>query len=602
MGKQSFSEYLISKYLNQFASRAAFFIRQHKSQLFPTYASTQCSGKVTSVKYRWIECEWSKELVFKFVLKTAVHCKLTVKTSSVSNIETTLYITFYGKVSIEKDKEFIEILDVFQTNTKDILFEYPLDNYLIPDTRKKTLEEYAEMILREYCPAFLSGEAIFPKTLADSMGLEIVDFCTFEKENIRAKIVFSQTSMRLFNEDLKKEGLYDVAPKTVLLNHKMMDKDGRKNTTIFHECAHWGLHRQAMAFRTLLNSDTSYSCACDTGEDKQTWAIEYQATKIAPMLQYPLEVLKKEIAAIYGPNKTIPEVMKEIRDKHKSSYLSLKLQMRELGFDVDGYYNWNNNRLSPNLYIPKGILDNGEFYQIDLAKALEVYDSNETFKHLLDSGRFVYVDDIFILNDKKYISLGQDRLYHLSDYAKTHLTECCIKFKITRSADGKAVYVYYQQACDYLNASNEKSPTSITVTAPNSTGAVHNIIEVTKLVDRINRASSFSDFVKERMQELHIRQMDMSGYLGTERGIEYILKNNGKLGLDNIIMTKICVALQLPPDASHALFDLTVVYWPTKDTPEDKACMSLLSYAYTMDPAGVNDAYLQLKEYFRVHG
>ena len=56
------------------------------------------------------------------------------------------------------------------------------------------------------------------------------------------------------------------------------------------------------------------------------------------------------------------------------------------------------------------------------------YSTNESFRELLDSGKFKYVDGYIIINDKKYIQKDESGKYTLTKYAWDNLEECTISF------------------------------------------------------------------------------------------------------------------------------------------------------------------------------
>lgn len=56
------------------------------------------------------------------------------------------------------------------------------------------------------------------------------------------------------------------------------------------------------------------------------------------------------------------------------------------------------------------------------------YSTNESFRELLDSGKFKYVDGYIIINDEKYILKDETGKYTLTEYAWDNLTECTISF------------------------------------------------------------------------------------------------------------------------------------------------------------------------------
>lgn len=66
---------------------------------------------------------------------------------------------------------------------------------------------------------------------------------------------------------------------------------------------------------------------------------------------------------------------------------------------------------------------------IDHIDALKEYVRNAAFREALDTGRYVYCEGHFCLNDPRYIRPGYRGKPYLSAYARDHMRECCLIFE-----------------------------------------------------------------------------------------------------------------------------------------------------------------------------
>ena len=67
-------------------------------------------------------------------------------------------------------------------------------------------------------------------------------------------------------------------------------------------------------------------------------------------------------------------------------------------------------------------------YTIAFAEARREYLSNESFREVLNTGCFMYVENSFVINSDKFVVLSGDG-YSLTEYARLHLDECALLFE-----------------------------------------------------------------------------------------------------------------------------------------------------------------------------
>ena len=64
---------------------------------------------------------------------------------------------------------------------------------------------------------------------------------------------------------------------------------------------------------------------------------------------------------------------------------------------------------------------------LSIKDAFDLYVRNITLREILDTGAFCYAEGYFVLRDEKYV-IPQNDTHFLTDYAKSNLHKCTLKF------------------------------------------------------------------------------------------------------------------------------------------------------------------------------
>lgn len=180
-------------------------------------------------------------------------------------------------------------------------------------------------------------------------------------------------------------------------------------------------------------------------------------------------------------------------------------------------------------------------FVIRMEDALREYVRNATFRELLDSGRYVYVDGHFCLNEPKYVRHGEKRLY-LTRWANAHIDECCLRFLVRYTRDRQNQYSYGQLNSDdkynerYLTLSLNESNEKVIAHAQEISGALMNL------------PGSFHGTLKAHMKRsnITIEKLEELAHI-SDRTIKRLRTEERKDdSLDQVIA--ICLVLHLPPE------------------------------------------------------
>ena len=339
----------------------------------------------------------------------------------------------------------------------------PLSQDMVPYIRYEELDDYAESILERYYPEALNGsEVVNPDILVKRLGLKKIEDSIAESGAVFGRIYFVDAEVPYYDwmdgspkSCSVKAGTIFVDPNVFFLRNI-----GALNNTIVHECIHWILHRKAFELQRLLgNKDiTRIECAVDGTTRGAKWdalsIMEWQANALAPKIQMPREAFSKkaeENFAKYSDSNVcdvIETVIVELSEHFKVSKLAAKIRFVELGYDeaigafnyVDGHY------VRPHAF-KKGILDVDQTFTIPAQDAAIERAINPALHKLTENGDYLFIENHYVYNAPLYVQHNANGHLELTDYARSHMDECCLIFDMKVTSEyGKN----YQTMC-YLN-------------------------------------------------------------------------------------------------------------------------------------------------------
>lgn len=323
-----------------------------------------------------------------------------------------------------------------------------LSKYLVPYLYAEDLEKEAEKFLDKYCRHALREPMPIPlDELMFNMGLELYEAPL--PDNIFGKTYFAEATVDVFNEDGEVVP-QNINPGTILLNPNIffMRNIGSRNNTVVHECVHWDRHDKFFELQKLLNSDLS-SLTCeviehksqkDSGIDGALQWMEWQANALTPRILLPASTTRQKLKDILlclhieNPERSESDIMEEaiqeLANFFAVSKFAAKLRAIELGFtQAQGVWNYVNGQYLPSFSFKTTALKKDESYIIDTKNACYEANFDEGAKAALSNGDFLYVDNMYCINDPKYVTETEDGGCTLTPYARQHVDECCLKFK-----------------------------------------------------------------------------------------------------------------------------------------------------------------------------
>lgn len=320
---------------------------------------------------------------------------------------------------------------------------------LVPELGEDALDALAERLLAAYYPEALEKpRRVDAHEMAERMGLAIKCHRIAAKQDIYGEIFFAEAEPQLFYDNRKAYSKNFVKSKTMVVDPTAtyMGEVGTYDGTIVHECLHWALHGQAMALRRAQQPDSqepAICCRVDGGAgragDDRLLEMEWQANTLARYIQMPRALFRRKAEEawtrhnmkVITPNRVeeMPRVIDDLAGFFGVSREAAKLRMLEVGFEsVAGVYVYIDGRyLRPHSW-RAGALAQDETFSIPAEDAARLMVEDADFARVAQG--YLYVEGHFVLDDPRYVTRGEDGALMLSDAARYHMDQCCLRFKV----------------------------------------------------------------------------------------------------------------------------------------------------------------------------
>lgn len=474
-GDRSFKAYVASRFYNELYDAVSGYLEQNysdldvSSQLVRTIDSAELSD--IEVKHVFIDDLPGMEIAFDVLLEAVFEISETDRHNDRHDEKTQWFkVSCTGDLSQDLDDFAISATEEYNYRGKQ---DNPMSDSLVPIIYKEQLEAVARAFLEEYYKeALYEPMAIDPTLLAERMRLLVQlkhitsDFSTFGQVFFRdCETEYYDKSSSSFQQIKVKSGTIFVDPDAYFLRNL-----GSVNNTIIHECVHWDKHRKAFELERLYNENaTQIKCQVvggikGNGKDATDW-MEWQANALAPRIQMPLSTFKtkafefiKRFRAEMGTSELI-DVMEPVINALAIffcvSRISAKIRMIDAGYEeavgtftyIDGHY------VKPHGF-RKGSIRVNQTFSLSAQDAAVERIFNQELRALTDNGDYLFIDNHYVYNAPLYVQAGENGKLELTDYARSHMDECCLVFDMTVTSK---VADKYHTEC-YLN----REPSDIT--------------------------------------------------------------------------------------------------------------------------------------------
>lgn len=494
----------------------------------------------------------------------------------------------------------------------------PLDQSLVPYIRKEEYDKYANEILKKYYSESLgeNGCIIDPLVLVKRMGLNLIERTITADSSVFGQYYFESANAKFF--DSKKDEYYieKVLSHTIVLdpNANNFYSLGSKSITILHECVHAFLHELAFKFEKMINTGLTH-IECQKGiemvngfSNETLNYMECQANGIAPKLLLQSERFvfeaKREIAIShqigYNELEYMPTVIDSLASVFGVTVYSVRKRLIELGFtDAIGAKNWiDGNYLRPYKFA-KDSLKNNESFSLSSEDLEEKLTKDPSFFQFFYQGNFRFVENHICLNSEKFLFKGICGDYKLTDYARSHMDECCVKISchtkdFTRFDSSFVNACYLCRNCEVglsfdIKISNNKQLMDSDNTKEVMQKYTSEIRDINSKISGMTLSEAFSYLLKYR----HLSQIDLAIACDLDKKTveRYVTGKNKEPDLRTVIA--ICRGLELYPKNIETIFKLAGLSFQ-QNNPEHDALQLVVIYMGDKEPEYVNQYLVRL--------
>ena len=315
-----------------------------------------------------------------------------------------------------------------------------LDDYLIPYLNVGNMDGEADRMLEKLCAPVLQGPMCLDiKGILDKLDMKVRVARITTDFRFRGRVFFEEGDITVYGPSGEAQSMH-VGRGTILLDERIICQPQMVLWTIVHEIYHFLQHREFFYLQKIY--DDTLSCLSyevqdykQYGKDTAIYWLEWQADRMTARLLMPLKTAKPFAAQLLKSYDSFPRMealektICDLANTYCVSKQAAKIRMVEMGYpEANGLFNFLDDSYVPAYCTSDGIT-NDRTPDISSEAALDLYFSDYSFRKLIDTGRFCYVENHFCLNSEKYIGLKLNGEPCLTAYARTHINECCIIFE-----------------------------------------------------------------------------------------------------------------------------------------------------------------------------
>lgn len=434
-----------------------------------------------------------------------------------------------------------------------------LSEYLVPYFSSADVEQEAENIWQMLCPEALKNPALLNVgNLTERLGLNVIYLPLYRRENTKSILFFATSRVNIVGEDGRPEKRY-IAAKTIVLNSNYT-RPGFEREAIFHECYHFIEHRLFFKLQRAATDDFQSfrgwkpASGVTVNGNPLSW-LEWQARYGGQCLQVPRPMLRErvdhELSMIEGLNVHDGAKMELIGKKMAAEFnvpnYRARNRMIQVGYwQTRGALNYVDGGYITPFTFDRAACHKSQTFTIRSGEAIAEYVRNPKFRQLLDSGRYIYVDGHFCLNDPKYVWYDGNKL-RLTDWANTHVDRCCLRFITRYTKDASYRYQFGQ-----IDSDDEYNERYLTLYPCNGTSENMPSLEGARAIaeDLMTLPRTFHETLKIHMQRCNmtLERMEEVSHLAVRTIARLRADEYAEYSLEQVFA--ICIALHLPPEYS----------------------------------------------------
>ena len=334
-----------------------------------------------------------------------------------------------------------------------------LSPFMVPYMYGYELDRECENILEDYLP----GSITDPKKrdaekLAERYGLSILYLPVHDEFENGSILFFAAGKLAVKEEDrgrkyMRKEDreredkenppkeVY-IPANTILVNTNVIKKEYAA-FSIFHECIHYEFHYLFFRLQQMYSNDfrkvKTKEIVIKAGDritDPLYW-MEKQANRGAHAFMMPITWMREEVAKerrLVKQYRHLGELYdiigREICKKNNIANFRLRARLIQMGcIEAKGALNWlyGGFRVPPFAFEREACEKVEETFIIDKYTAGRLYEKNEAFRKIIDTGKFIWASGHIVRNDPRYVQETAENNM-LTPWANAHVDQCCLRF------------------------------------------------------------------------------------------------------------------------------------------------------------------------------
>lgn len=502
------------------------------------------------------------------------------------------WLDVHCRVSLGIELSGFEIVGISPCEMKEESEESRFSGELVPIISRDDLEEEATRFLEKYYKKALREPVPVPiRNIAEeTMGLRVVENEHLSDDlSIFGMIVFedgnvSGSDKKIVIRNAKRGTMY-VDPR-VFYERTL----GTLNSTIAHECFHWHRHQPYHALMKMIGAKDGLgkNIQCSIGANRgnsDNWKavdwMEWQANEIAPKILMPYKtaakycknLIQEQVEHLDGRERmlALENVVDQVAVYYGVSKQAAKIRMRELGFpEVDGVCSFLDGKYIRQFQYSQDTLGAGQTFSISTTDLFKAYCFNQKFRELIDTGHAVYADGHLCYSHPDYIEVDDDGNARMTDYALSHVDECCFIFDIGHTFESRYQGVRnYQQFLTKTNFQLSSAELSFDENNPHNKALSAIVEDAAKNSARQRQLpGSFGESLVQLMneQKISVKALADRSLVG-EKTIQRI-RNDEEYPTTKQTVLALCVGLRLSPADAEDFFNKSDFKLNTKKTED----------------------------------
>lgn len=567
--------------------------------------SKKFNSRVNKLTIKTVRCEEINDFEVNIIVGVE-----TLLTFEIGNKGEALY--YYNvNLCVDIENSIFDIKDICiqEVSKGDLIDGNLLNQFMLPDIAKANVEESGESIHCDYSKNAVYDGYMLP---VESIILhnDIPVYYSDLPDNCFGRIYFRSATAVVFNKQPYFNKLINMSmklkPGNIILNKNRYELGSNDDEliTIAHELVHWKKHQKYYRLLEILESEAE-TMSCDiepivfddsmTPIQKAHFYAECQADALAFRVAMPKYLVEKALQKIEENSEPYKyktdyyeDIVKKISQLFGVSRDISKQRLRQLGYDwADSIFLRVNNKYYDSFSFAPGTLKEDKTFVINRENYERLIMENMSFAELINSGKLFYLGHVVCKLDAKYISVsdknGNIQLV-LSDYAREHADECCIKFPMQNKLPTIEFYEFYGQPyLNYIPEFNEVIPESFELCTEDTGVKERTIKDIKEFNDNLttlnsDKCQTFANTLIFHMKRLNIDTIDLGKNTNlSSAAIRKYCEGVNEPTVQNIMA--LCIGLELEPEYCYDMFE-KAKYNIREDTMRNRAYRFVFNHTF----------------------